>query len=223
MRLNINLASMPYEDIRRMTVRWVAGLVVLLLLTIGLCFYALNTWRESRDVNQQIATLRQEIRALDSEKAAGLALLNRSDNKTTAEQSSYLNQVIARKAFSWTRVFMDLEKLMPPGLHVISVGPDLTKNNQLQVKLKVGGNSRDRAIELVRRMEDSATFKQAQGLGETVPASQGAGDAIEFDISSVYIPAAAAAETEADTNKGAQKPTTEKSGKAKDTNRGGMQ
>jgi type IV pilus assembly protein PilN len=222
MRLNINLASMPYEDIRRMTFRWITGLAVLLLLTAGVCTYALKTWRESRDVNQQIANLRQEIRSLDSEKAAGLALLNRPDNQKTAEQSNFLNQLIARKAFSWTRVFMDLEKLMPPGLHVVSVAPDLTKDNQLQVKMKVGGTSRDRAIELVRRMEDSPTFKQAQVLSEAAPTNPGS-DPIEFEISSVYIPAAASAENEAEKNQGTRKPATEKSGKAKAASRGGMQ
>lgn len=222
MRLNINLASMPYEDLRRITFRWITGLAVLLLLTAGVCFYAVTTWRESRDVNQQISNLRQEIRTLDSEKAAGLALLNRPDNQKTTEQSNFLNQLIARKAFSWTRVFMDLEKLMPPGLHVTSIAPDLTKTNQLQVKMKVGGTSRDRAIELVRRMEDSPTFKQAQVLSEGAPTNPGS-DPIEFEITSVYIPAAASAVSEAEKNQAPQKPPTEKSGKAKQASRGGMQ
>jgi Tfp pilus assembly protein PilN len=213
---------MPYEDIRRITFRWITGLAVLLLLTAGVCFYAFTTWRESRDVNQQISNLRQEIRTLDNEKAAGLALLNRPDNQKTAEQSNFLNQLIARKAFSWTRVFMDLEKLMPPGLHVTSIAPDLTKTNQLQVRMKVGGSSRDRAIELVRRMEDSPTFKQAQVLSETA-ATNPTADPIEFEITSVYIPAAASAVSEAEKNQSPQKPPTEKNGKAKPVTRGGLQ
>jgi type IV pilus assembly protein PilN len=223
MRLNINLASMPYEDIRRITFRWVTGLIVLLALTVGVCFYALTTWRESRDVNRQISTLKQEIRTLDAEKQAGLALLNRPDNRTTAQQSNDLNQLLARKAFSWTRVFMDLERLMPPGLHVVSVAPELTKSNQLLVRMKVGGTSRDRAIELVRRMEDSPTFKQAQVLSEAQPNTADGGDAIEFEITSMYILAAASAVSEAEKNQDANKPPVEKNSKPRTQSRGGMQ
>lgn len=188
MRLNINLASRPYEDIRNFNKRWGTIAAMLALLTAALLFYAVRSWRESRDVNAQIATVQNEIRSLDSEKQAAVALLNRPENRTTAEQSQFLNQLIARKAFSWTGVFMDLERLMPPGLHVVSIKPELGPDNQLQVSMVVGGNSRERAIELVRRMEQSPTFRQARVRAEAARENPTDGDAVRFEISSIYVP-----------------------------------
>ncbi len=195
MRLNINLASRPYEDIRSFNQRWGAIAALLAVLTAALIFYAVRSWRESRDVNQQISNVQSEIRNLDQEKRAGIALLNKPENQATAAQSHFLNQLIARKSFSWTKVFMDLERLMPPGLHVVSIEPSLGNDNQLQVNMVVGGSSRERAIELVRRMEQSQTFRHSQVQREAVREREtaGEGDLIRFEISSIYVPEVATA------------------------------
>lgn len=190
MRLNINLASRPYEDVRQFLVRWGTLALAMALLTGGLVFYAVSSWRQSRDVNRQIATLQQEMDRLDRERAAGIALLNRPENREIADQSAYLNQIIARKALSWTRIFEDLERMMPPRLHVVSIQPGLNKENQLQVQLVVAGDSRDRAVELVRRMEQSPTFRQAQLHNELLQQQSGAPDLIQFEITSLYVPSA---------------------------------
>lgn len=191
MRVNINLATRPYQDVRQFLLRWGALLVLLAVFSGGLLYFAIHSWRQSRDVNASIATLRNEITQLDRERQQGIDLLNRPENRDVTSQSRFLNQVIARKAFSWTRVFEDLERMMPPRLHVVSLQPQLDKNNQLELRLMVAGNSRDRAVELIRRMEDSPTFRRAQLHEETVAAPGAAGDPIDsihFEITSQYLP-----------------------------------
>lgn len=176
---------------RQFLLRWGALLVLLAVFSGGLLYYAFHSWRQSRDVNASIATLRTEITQLDRERQQGIDLLNRPENRDVTSQSRFLNQVIARKAFSWTRVFEDLERMMPPRLHVVSLQPELDVNNQLRLRLMVAGDSRDRAVELIRRMEDSPTFRRAQLHSETiaVPGAGGdAGDSIRFEITSQYLP-----------------------------------
>ncbi len=51
---------------------------------------------------------------------------------------------------------------MPPRVHVVSITPDLAPDNELAIKLVVAGDSHDRALELVRKMEDSQRFRQTQ-------------------------------------------------------------
>jgi hypothetical protein len=58
----------------------------------------------------------------------------------------------------------------------------------------VSTDSRDRAVELVRRMEKSNHFRQAQVVAESVTtpgaSDQGTGPAnIQFDIAAIYVPA----------------------------------
>lgn len=195
MRVNINLASRPYQDVRQFLLRWGALLALLAVFSGGLLYYAFHSWRQSRDVNASIASLRAEITQLDRERQKGIDLLNRPENRDVTTQSRFLNQVIARKAFSWTHVFEDLERMMPPRLHVVSIQPELDKSNQLQLKLMVAGDSRERAVELIRRLEDSPTFRHAQLHAETAttPGAGNATDTIRFEITSQYLPSRSAA------------------------------
>ena len=62
----------------------------------------------------------------------------------------------------------NLEKVMPPRVHLVSISPQLDEDNQLALKMTVAGDSRDRAIELARRMEESRRFAQTQIISRTL-------------------------------------------------------
>jgi len=65
----------------------------------------------------------------------------------------------------------------------------LNKDNQLIIRLAVGGNSHEKAVDLVHRMEESSTFRRPQLHSEN--AIQGTGDTIQFEITSQYVPSPA--------------------------------
>ena len=134
--------------------------------------------------------IRAEIAQRDQERAQAEAFLSQPQNRTIRDRSQFLNALIERKAFSWTHVFEDLERVMPARLHVVSIHPELTSDDQLQIKLTVAGESRDRAIDLVRRMEESPRFRQPEINSENAQTnSQTPGDNVEFNISALYVPA----------------------------------
>jgi type IV pilus assembly protein PilN len=192
MQFNINLASQPYEAAREYRRRMTALLVALAVLTLGLLGYIIQQAVASRDINRQTAEVKRELTSLDAEKAQAQAILNRPANRVVADQSQFLNELFARKALSWTRVFSEMEKIMPPNLHVVSMKPEYSANNQLLVHMVVATDSRDRAVELVRRMEKSPHFRQPQVVAENV-LNQGeqsgpGGGNIQFDIAAVYVP-----------------------------------
>ncbi|MDT8069849.1 MAG: PilN domain-containing protein [Terriglobia bacterium] len=192
MRLNINLATQPYEDVRKFLAKWGLLTLVLAAATAMLVFMAVRNWRDSRTINAQIADMHQKMDALDKTRAAAIATLNEPGNKVIAEKSRFLNDAIQRKSLSWTRIFMDLERMMPQGLHVVSIKPEFAKDNRLGIHLTVGGNSHEKAIELVRRMEESSTFRQATLLSETMTSS--GSDPVMFEITSTYTPSRVADE-----------------------------
>lgn len=190
MRLNINLATRPYEDLGRFLSRWGTLTLLLAIATFGLTYYSVHTWRASSDVNRQIARMQVETNKLDQDRAAAIATLNRPENKIIAEQSKFLNDAIQRKSLSWTRIFMDLERIMPNQLQVLSITPEFNRQNQLVIHLRVGGESREKAIDLVRRMEESPTFRDSQLHSETMAKDTGKKAAVEFEITTVYMPVA---------------------------------
>jgi type IV pilus assembly protein PilN len=189
MRVNINLATHPYEDVRRFWLRWGGALAALGLFTLLLVYSALTGWVMARKDHSLIRQRQEQIAARDTERAKAEALLNLPENRSTRDRSQFLNDLFQRKAFSWTKVFEDLEGVMPPRLHLVSIRPEMASENQLEIKLVVAGESRERAQELVRRMENSQRFQQTHILEETVASTgQATGDKVQFDISALYVP-----------------------------------
>jgi type IV pilus assembly protein PilN len=191
MRININLASNPYEAAREYTRRLGLLAVGLAILTVGLLGYILYQRSQTRDVDQKIAAARQEIASLDNEKAKALAMLNQPQNREVADQSQFLNNLFLRKSLSWTRVFTEMEKMMPPNIHVVSMKPEFNRDNLLVLHVVVATSSRDNAVELVKRMEKSPHFRMPQVEAENTLGEGNAGPVggnIQFEIASVYIP-----------------------------------
>jgi type IV pilus assembly protein PilN len=192
MRFNINLASQPYEAARQFRQRMGAVVAALALIAVLLVGYIVYQRIHSRGINRQLSEVRQEINGLNREEAQARAILNRPENRDVAGQSEFLNQLFARKSLSWTRVFTEMERIMPYDIHVVSMKPEYTRTNDLMLRIVVATGSRGRAVELVRRMEKSNHFRQAEIVAENVSANigdQSAGPGnIQFDIAAVYLP-----------------------------------
>ena len=110
------------------------------LLAIFLSYTTFSSWSRyrliSRDVNREKATLQK----LDQQQAEDLAILNQSQNSDVRQRSAFLNELIDEKPFSWTHIFSDLEKLMPPQLHVVAIQPKV-ENGGMLLEMAVVGQS----------------------------------------------------------------------------------
>ena len=172
--------------------RWGTALGALGLFTLVLLTLTITGWVNARRDHIAIAQKRAMIADRDRLRASAEEFLNRPENRTTRDESQVLNQLIERKAFSWTLVLENLEKVMPTRVHLVSINPELDEDNQLALKMTVAGDLRDRAIELVRRMEESQRFSQTKILQER-PTQSTTGDTTQFDIAATYVPEGPAA------------------------------
>jgi type IV pilus assembly protein PilN len=187
MRLDINLASQPYEDARQFWMRWGTAVGALGVLTLVLLVLDATGYVDAHRDRIAMAQKQDLIAERDKIRLNAEQYLNKPENRTTRDESQYLNQLIERKAFSWTRVLENLEKVMPPRVHVVSISPQLNDDNELVLKMLVAGDSRDRAIELAKRMEDSRRFAQTQITRESNIQSQ-SGDTEQIEIAAIYMP-----------------------------------
>lgn len=192
MRLDINLATQPYEDARQFWLRWGTGLAAAAILTLALMTITITGWFNARRDHTKIAELRAEIVQRDRTRQQAEAFLNQPENRATRDQSLFLNTLIERKSLSWTYVLEDLERVMPSRVHLVSIHPELDEGNQLTLKMVVAGDSRDKALELARRMEESRHFAQTYIETEHT-APPGTGDTVQFNINGIYVPEVAAA------------------------------
>ncbi len=190
MRVEINLATRPYEDVAEFYRTWGMLVLAVALITVVLAWLTLSSVVSARTVGQQTAKLRRQIAQLDQQKQHAAELLNRPENRETRDRSRFLNQLIARKAFSWTQVFADLERIVPAHVHVLAITPGITDDNQIQVAMRVEAESREQSIELIRRLEESKSFRQPQMRSESAQGASGAGGrpTVSFDITALYTP-----------------------------------
>jgi len=187
MRLDINLATRPYEDAREFWTRWGLGVGLLGLLTLFLLGLTVNDWRKAGQDRRDIASLQAQIAERDNERAKAQAFLDMPSNRSTRDQSQFLNGLIQRKSFSWTRVFEDLEQVMPTNLHVVSLRPELNDQNQMQLDMRVAGDTRSAGYELVHRMESSKHFQGAQLVSES-QAGESGGTVVIASVVAIYVP-----------------------------------
>jgi Tfp pilus assembly protein PilN len=163
MKVRLNLSTKPLESHRRFFAG--AGLAAFLG---GVLFLALgwHVWSELRakaelrrkeqDNNVRASLLQQRRIELDQ-------FFTQPENAKLKERAAFVNGIIDERSFDWTQMFMDLEKLMPVGVHVVTIAPRLEKGH-MAVHLTVSATSDESKIKFLRAMENSPAFSNVQLL-----------------------------------------------------------
>ena len=192
MRLDINLASQPYEDARQFWMRWGTATVMVGLLTLILLTMTVRGWMFASQDRKAMAATQALIADRVRIRTDAANFLNRPGNRNTRDMSQFLNQLIERKAFCWTRVLESLEKVMPPRVHLVAINPQLSEDNQLGLKMTIAGDSQERGIELAQRMGESGRFSQTW-ITDVRSTQSTTGDRMQMDLVATYIPEKSAA------------------------------
>lgn len=195
MRVAINLASRPFADIAPAikNLRKTMGvlLLVALALLVGLHFVhdkAEQARAREQSLDGQIAKIRQEQQRYQ-------AMMRQPDNDRTLQQSENLNRLFDEKSFSWTLAMEDLETVLPAGVQVTTLEPNV-KDGQISVRLRVLG-PRDKDVELVQNLERSRRFLLPRIVGESAESSGGpnqrpeavsVSNRVDFDVLADYNP-----------------------------------
>ena len=165
--LDINLASQPFGR-ERAELAVLAGacalLTLLLLLLVGL-FVIEN--RKSHVLRRGIRADRQTLQAIDREQSQSQAVIGRADNAAVFSKSVFYNELTARRAVSWTRVFDDLARVMPPDVQLVSLrlpqviaGADGDRNH-IELEMRVGTQQPAAVLTLLKNLQASSVFGPA--------------------------------------------------------------
>lgn len=200
MRIGINLASRPFVEIRPLLARLRLLMGVLAVLAVALGLWLNSVSRRASVVQARLDSVQAQTHALERQRTANEARMRQPVNRDVLDRSRFLNALFARKSFSWTAVMMDLERVLPPGVQVTSIDPQISKEGEVTIRLRVSG-SRDRAVQLVRNLEHSSRFlqprlasenTQARETASTRQAAGGSGGGIQYGAQ--YVPTAGSTE-----------------------------
>jgi type IV pilus assembly protein PilN len=161
-RIPINLASEPFRRDRPVLV---AAGVAMALLAVGLCclLYLIGVDRaRSGETRARVNRLNQELSAISTEQARLDATLRQPANASILERSLLLNTLVERKSVSWTRIFADLEAVMPPNVRLIQVRlPQIDSRNQVLLDMVIGSQSPEPVITFLKQLQSSPRFGPA--------------------------------------------------------------
>jgi Tfp pilus assembly protein PilN len=172
MRIAVNLASEPFRKDRPMVFAYSVCSVVLVGLLSLLVFLVVNERNQMSATRASVARLTEEVNKMDREQAELEGVLRQPANAEVLERSLLLNTLVERKSISWTRIFADLEGVLPHNVRVISVRlPQINSRNQVSLDMTVGAQDPAPVIDFLKRLQESPLFGPAS-LHSSLPPTQ---------------------------------------------------
>lgn len=169
-RACINLASEPFRRDRPVLVASAAAGVLLVALLGVLVSLAVTERGRAAETSRTIERLRTQLRALTADQARLEGALRRSENAEVLERSRFLNGLLQRKGISWTRIFDNLEQVMPHNVRLFAVRPQVNPQNQIYLDMVVGAESGPPVVEMLKRLEAAPEFGDTY-IHSTLPPS----------------------------------------------------
>jgi len=151
MKIPINLASQPFRRDRAMLAASVAVTVLLAGTLCVLISLAMADRTQMADVRADIARLNARVRAVNREQAQLDLVLRKPENAEVLERSVFINELLVRKGISWTRIFADLEKVLPHNVRIVQIHPSVDAQNRIMLDMQVAAESPEPVIELMRK------------------------------------------------------------------------
>jgi type IV pilus assembly protein PilN len=170
MRIPINLSSEPFRKDRPILVASAACAVMMIALLGVLIFLIANERARAKDARIAVEKLTTQLRSAAAEQAKLDEYLRQPANAQVLAQSQLLNTLIERKSISWTRIFADLESVMPWDVKLISVRlPAINSRNEVLLDLVVGAKDPGAVIGFFKKLEESPLFGPIEGHSSLPP------------------------------------------------------
>jgi type IV pilus assembly protein PilN len=146
--------------------------ILLTLLLIYQVFAIVSGRHQAADIRVAITQENARLAAIGAQQAKLNATLRKPQNAEVLERSLFLNTLIERKAISWTKIFADLEKVMPYNVRLVSVRlPEVDMNNQVLLDMVVGAKDVPPILDLLKRLEGAPQFGNTS-VQSSAPPSQ---------------------------------------------------
>jgi Tfp pilus assembly protein PilN len=184
MHVRLNLATTPLVSHRRFLAgaTLVGILGAFLFLFLGWRFYSLRRadaalLARTGKIDQEMSRLRAKRQELDR-------FFAQQEGAHLQERAKFITAVIEARSFNWTEMFMDLERILPEGVHVLRIEPRLEKGS-VSVKFVVGAKGQEAKDKLLKAFEESSSFSEVVLLSEQFPKQPGV-DPLTIEFSAVY-------------------------------------
>ncbi|HUN62117.1 MAG TPA: PilN domain-containing protein [Candidatus Sulfotelmatobacter sp.] len=186
MQVGLNLATKPLISHRRFLLgSALLGLVAsVLFVYLGWRCYTLRKADEA--FRARMGALQEQMARVQEQRAELVRFFAKEENHNLQDRARFVGSVIEARSFNWTKMFMDLERTLPAGVHVERISPTL-ENGTLSVKFVVAGSSEEAKVKLLKAFEESPSFTDVELTADTAPKTGGpTADVFSVEFSAIY-------------------------------------
>ncbi len=191
--LDINLATRPFRNNSLLWLGHILGAAFLLAFTAWNVRAFLSEGRDLRDLRHGMSGMEARLVDLDARDQRAQLGIRRQDVKYLIIQAKTANDVIERKALSWTLLFNLLEKVQPPEVRMASIRPvrgsgrasdDVVIEGGIPIGLEGTAQSLEAFLELERCLINDPHFDRVEPERSDITQ----GGEVAFEIRVLYFP-----------------------------------
>ena len=170
MKARLNLATKPLESHRRFLAgaSLTAFVAALVFLALGWRVYTVR--KAATEIRARTEKMRQEYAKYEAERSELKRFFDQKNVKGLSDRAAFINGIIAVRSFNWTQMFMDLERILPGGVHIISIEPKQASGH-VELNLTFGAANDEVKLKFERALETSKQFSEVQIHSDVQPTS----------------------------------------------------
>src|ERR1700691_2070687 len=185
MKVRLNLSTSPLESNRRFALSaGVIGTIAVIVLLV-LSYRTYSVWKSDKVLRARQDALELQIGKLQQQRQELSQFFENSQTVQRRQRAAYLNSLIQQRAFPWIKIFMDLERILPEGVRVVSIEPKL-EGDTLQLTFLVGALSDDSKLKFLKALEKSPEFSHIELLSESRPTRAEQSDRVMLSLQAQY-------------------------------------
>jgi hypothetical protein len=181
-----NLARAPFQNTRPVWLTGIVLTVVAVVFTTLSITEALGARSSERQQAERLRSLTARRAELAKQVDAANRELSRVAWKKLQTETTSLQSIVARRQLSWSLLIVDLEKVLPWDVRLISIDPHVQENGSIALNLKGVATTRDAWLHLLTVFFGADRFSDPVPVSEETPA--GGAQGYSFVVKVSYWP-----------------------------------
>ena len=186
-RYQLNLTTRPFPSYRTTNV----VLTAILVLIVAFSLWQVRGFLDYKERAAELRGTEQEVR-VDWDYLGGRVddlqqRLSRPEALAQMEEIRFLNQVVERKSFSWSRLLSVIEDVIPRGVYLTALEPQIDNRGRIRIEMEARGRSVADISTFIAGLEQTPVFKDVAVSVEERNLENGLAE-ISVSMDAEYLP-----------------------------------
>ena len=168
MEVRLNLATKPLESHRRFLAGASLSAFVAAAVFLALGWHVYSVRKAATEVLARTSRISEERAEYEAKRRELERYFKQKSIADINDRADFINGIIAVRSFNWTKMFMDLEHILPGGVRIISIEPKQVSGH-VELNLTFGAAGDDVKLQFIRALEGSKQFSEVEIQSEVQP------------------------------------------------------